>query len=69
MTLSNIIEIKERASDKVYSIYLSKLRESLQPNKYWSIDPERAKELEKAFDKEVEMWSYILTLIEKDNKL
>jgi hypothetical protein len=69
MTLSNMIEIKERASDKIYSIYLSKLRESLQPNKYWSIDPERAKELEKAFDKEVEMWSYILTLIEKDNKL
>jgi hypothetical protein len=43
-------ELKERADDKVYSIYLSKLRESLQPNKYWSIDPERAKELEKAFE-------------------
>jgi hypothetical protein len=64
-----IDKVKERASDKIYSIYLSKLRESLQPNKYWSIDPERAKELEKAFDKEVEVWSYILTLIEKDNKL
>ena len=62
-------ELKERANDKVYSIYLSKLRESLQPNKYWNIDPERAKELEKAFDKEVEVWSYVLSLIEKDNKL
>ena len=62
-------DIKERASNKIYSIYLSTLRESLQPNKYWSIDPEKAIELEKAFDKEVEVWSYILSLIEKDNKL
>jgi hypothetical protein len=61
-------EIKEQASDKIYSIYLSKLRESLQPNKYWSIDPMQAKELEKAFDKEMEIWSYVLSLIEKDNK-
>ena len=61
-------EIRERASDKIYSIYLSKLRESLQPNTYWSIDPARAIELEKAFDKEVEVWSYILSLIEKDSK-
>lgn len=64
-----IDEIKERAEDKIYSIYLSKLRESLQPNKYWSIDPERAKELEKAFDKDIEIYSYILGLIEKNNKL
>ena len=62
-------DIKERASNKIYSIYLSTLKESLQPNKYWSIDPEKAIELEKAFDKEVEVWSYILSLIEKDNKL
>lgn len=62
-------EIKERAGDKVYSIYFSTLKESLQPNKYWSIDSEKAVELEKAFDKEVEVWSYILSLIEKDNKL
>jgi hypothetical protein len=68
MTNKELKEISERASDKIYSIYLSKLRESLQPNKYWSIDPERAKELEKAFDKEMEVWNYVLTLIEKDNK-
>jgi len=68
MTLNEMSEIRERASDKIYSIYLSKLRESLQPNKYWSIDPMRAKELEKAFDKEMEVWSYVLSLIEKDNK-
>jgi len=68
MTESEMNEIKERADNKIYSIYLSKLRESLQPNKYWSIDPERAKELEKAFDKEMEVWNYVLTLIEKDNK-
>ena len=69
MTNKELKEISERASDKIYSIYLSKLRESLQPNKYWSIDPERAKELEKAFDKEMEVWNYVLSLIEKDNKL
>jgi hypothetical protein len=69
MTVSEMNEIKERADNKVWAIYLSKLSESLQPNKYWSIDPERAKELEKAFDKEVEVWSYVLSLIEKDNKL
>ena len=62
-------EIKELAHDKVYSIYLNVMRESLQLNKYWKVDPDRAIELERAHDKEVAVYSYILSLIEKDNKL
>ena len=62
-------EIKERAHDKIYAIYLNVMRESLQLDKYWKIDPDRAIELEKVHDKEVQVYSYILSLIEKDNKL
>ena len=61
-------EIKERASDKIYSKYLCLMRESLDPNLFWSIDKDRAKELMVAHNKEVEIYSYILSLIEKDNK-
>lgn len=45
------------------------MRESLQPDKYWKIDPDRAIELEKLHEKDVQVYSYILSLIEKDNKL
>jgi len=62
-------ELKEMAHDKVYAIYLNLMRESLQLDKYWKVDPDRAIELEKAHDKEVQVYSYILSLIEKDNKL
>jgi hypothetical protein len=59
-------EIKERASDKIYAKYLDSLRESLDPDPYWSIDKDRANEFKKCIDKEVEVYSYILSLIEKD---
>ena len=62
-------EIKEAAQDKIYAIYLNIMRESLQLDKYWKVDPDRALELEKTHDKEVQVYSYILSLIEKDNKL
>jgi septum formation topological specificity factor MinE len=64
-------EIKQRASDKIYAKYLRLLREELldPEEKYWSIDKERAIELNKAHSKEIEVYSYILSLIEKDNKL
>jgi hypothetical protein len=62
-------EIKERASDKIYAKYLSLMQESLDPDPYWSIDKDRAKELKIAHDKEIEVYRYILSLIEKDNKL
>jgi coenzyme F420-reducing hydrogenase beta subunit len=62
-------EIREKAHNKVYAIYLNLMRESLQPDKYWKIDPDRAIELEKLHEKDVQVYSYILSLIEKDNKL
>ena len=64
-------ELNELASNKIYSIYSGLLRqELLDPEiRYWSIDADRAKEINKSHTKEVEVWSYILTLIEKDNKL
>jgi coenzyme F420-reducing hydrogenase beta subunit len=61
-------EIKEKAHNKVYAIYLNLMRESLQPDKYWKIDPDRAIELEKLHEKDVQVYSYILSLIEKDNQ-
>jgi len=62
-------EIKERASDKIYSTYLCLMRESLDPNLFWGIEKDRAKELMVAQNREIEVYSYILSLIEKDNKL
>ena len=62
-------DTKERASDKIYSIYMGLMRESLNPDLFWSIDKDRAKELIIAQNREIEIYSYILSLIEKDNKL
>ena len=62
-------EIKEAAYDKTWAKYFVLLTESLQLDKYWKMDPDRAIELEKAHDKEIAIYSYILSLIEKDNKL
>jgi hypothetical protein len=63
-----IEEIKEQASNKIYSKYLCLMRESLDPNLFWSIDKDRASELMIAHNREIEIYSYILSLIEKDNK-
>ena len=62
-------EIKEAALNKIYASYFIVMRESLQLDKFWKIEPDRAIELEKAHDKEIQVYSYILGLIEKDNKL
>ena len=69
MTLNEMNEIQERAKDKIWAKYLGLLNESLAKDPYWSIDKDRAKELKIAHEKEVEVYSYILSLIEKDNKL
>lgn len=62
-------EIQERAKNKIWSKYFGLLNESLLEDPYWSIYKDRAKELKKARMKEIEVYSYILSLIEKDNKL
>lgn len=62
-------EIKEQASDKIYAKYLAAMREKgIGADSFWSIDKDRARELKKCLDKDVEIYSYILSLIEKDNK-
>jgi hypothetical protein len=43
--------------------------EADSPDLYWKVDPDRQLELNKRDKFEVEVWSYILSLIEKDNKL
>lgn len=62
-------EIKDAAYDKIWANYFVLLNESLQLDKYWKMEPDRAIELEKAHDKDIAVYSYILSLIEKDNKL
>lgn len=61
-------EIKNQASNKIYSKYLCLIRESLDPNLFWSVDKDRAQELMVSHNREVDIYSYILSLIEKDNK-
>jgi hypothetical protein len=62
-------EIKERAKNKIWAKYLGSLREKNMGNDaFWSIDKDRANELKKCLNKDVEVYSYILSLIEKDNK-
>lgn len=61
-------EIKGRASDKIFAVFTSALRMSQEKNRYWSICKDRAKELEATRQKDLEVYSYIFSLIEKDRK-
>jgi len=62
-------DIKEEAKNKIWSKYFGLLHESLDSNIYWKMDLDRQKELRERDLFELEVWSYILELIEKDNKL
>lgn len=62
-------EVKETASSMINSRLIQAVREANDPNLYWKVDPDRQLELNKRDKFEVEVWSYILSLIEKDNKL
>jgi hypothetical protein len=62
-------KVKEAARDKIESTLLAATIEANTPDLYWKIDKERQLELNKRDKFEVEVWSYILSLIEKDNKL
>ena len=61
-------EIKERAKDKIWAKYFHLLNESMASDLFWSVDKDRQKELREAHLKDLEVYSYILSLIEKDNK-
>ena len=62
-------EIKEAAREKIEATLFIAEIEANDPNLYWKIDKDRQLELNKRDKFEVEVWSYILSLIEKDNKL
>ncbi len=62
-------EVKESAREKIEAkLWVAKI-EANDPRLYWKVDEERQLELNKRDKFEVEVWSYILSLIEKDNKL
>ena len=61
-------EIKERAKDKIWAKYFHLLNESIARDLFWSMDKDRQEQLMEAHLKDVEVYSYILSLIEKDNK-
>ena len=61
-------EIKERAKDKIWAKYFNLLNESMTRDLFWSMDKDRQEQLMEAHLKDVEVYSYILSLIEKDNK-
>ena len=62
-------ELNELAYDKIYPTYTRMYRESKMLDLYWKVSEDRQKELMEAHEKEVKVYSYILKLIEKDNKL
>jgi len=62
-------KIKEAAREKVEAKLWVANIEKNTPDLYWKLDKERQIELNKRDKFEVEVWNYILSLIEKDNKL
>lgn len=61
--------IKETAYQKVWAKFVEARNTANDPNIYWKIDKDRQLELNKSDKFEQKVWSYILGLIEKDNKL
>jgi hypothetical protein len=62
-------EIKESASLKVWAKLSSLMQITTDPNVYWKMDLDRQQELRERDIFEQQVWSYILELIEKDNRL
>jgi len=61
--------VKETAREKIESCLIQATRDANDIGLYWKVDEDRRLELNIRDRFEVEVWSYILTLIEKDNKL
>jgi hypothetical protein len=62
-------KVKETAREKIESCLIQATRDANDTGLYWKVDEDRRLELNIRDKFEVEVWSYILTLIEKDNKL
>jgi hypothetical protein len=68
METTYLNSIKQRAFDKIGSMYLATVVRSEDLDPYWSIDYERAEDFKKRDLMDTEVYSYILGLIEKDRK-
>jgi hypothetical protein len=66
MEQTSLNKIKQRAFDKIGSMYLVAASRAEDVDPYWSIDPERGGEFKKRDIMEADVYNYILTLIEKD---
>ena len=62
-------KVKETAREKIESCLIQATRDANDTGMYWKVDKERQLELNIRDRFEVEVYSYILGLIEKDNKL
>ena len=61
--------VKETAREKIESCLIQATRDANDTGLYWKVDEDRQLELNIRDKFEVEVWSYIFQLIEKDNKL
>ena len=61
--------VKEAAREKIESCLIQANRDANDTGLYWKVDEDGRLELNIRDKFEVEVWSYILTLVEKDNKL
>ena len=68
MEQTSLNSIKQRAFDKIGSMYLAAAVRAGETDPYWSIDEERAESFKKRDLIDVDVYNYILTLIEKDRK-
>jgi len=66
MEQTSLNNIKQRAFDKIGSMYLAAATNAGEIAPYWSIDEERAEAFKKRDLIDVDVYNYILTLIEKD---
>ena len=66
MEQTSLNSIKQRAFDKIGSMYLATVVRSEDLDPYWSIEQDRAEAFKKRDLMDVDVYNYILTLIEKD---
>lgn len=58
--------IKQKAFDRIWANREIALINIKETDPYWKIDPDKANELCLSDGQDLEIWNYILTLIEKD---
>ena len=61
-------EIKHSAALKAWAKLSNAMQVTTDPNIYWKMDPDRQLELRERDIFEQQVWSYIVELIEKDNR-